>query len=62
MNNSHIYGIFFDCSSKKRCNDCVVNQVIHLSYQERTSWFENLDEGKKMEVVSHHMNCSGNRK
>jgi hypothetical protein len=42
MNNARIYGIFFDCPYKNRSGDCVVNQVIHLSYKERLDWFNKI--------------------
>jgi hypothetical protein len=62
MDNSHIYGIFFDCPSKERCEDCIVGEVLHLTHHVRIRWFERQDESKKTDIIVHHMNCTRKRK
>jgi hypothetical protein len=53
-----IYGISYRCPKGVRATDCPLNQISHLTFKEKLSWIEKLDDDEKQAILKHHACCT----
>ena len=56
-----LYGLAFDCPYLDRMDNCPMQEVEHLSFNEKYLWIKNLSQDEKLRMLEQHRNCSKNK-
>ena len=56
-----LLGILYGCPVGNRSEHCPVNDVDHLSFHDKMTWFEELSYADKIKIQKHHQVCSAKR-
>jgi hypothetical protein len=57
----NLYGLAYACPHLDRNAECPLQQVEHLSFQEKVKWINHLSEEEKKAILEYHQLCFKNR-